>query len=332
MSTKYKRHHGIEMVSGASVRNLQLESLSVDPVTPDLGRLWVNSVTGLVKFATLDEQGATVVKTVGDESAINDVQAAIDLLNGTDAQVGSVAYAVDQMYQTIMGGATQATLDQISELAAAIGDDPNFAVTVANQIQTAKSEVEAAVATDIATLTTATGDAAAKITNIIAGAGFNADGTISNLGVTNYLGSTTNLVAMVVGLDTAIKLRQDAITALENKLGDLTNLTTTEKSTIVAALNEVHALVGSEITGLKTVINGKTKVYDSAADLKTVHTFVHGFTDPRATFDVQVYEAGVWLTDGVACENDATTGTVTVELATAARVQIIVQDATPYAV
>ena len=100
------------------------------------------------------------------------------------------------------------------------------------------------------------------------GAGLNVDGTYTANSATNYITTTTSLMDADIKLDTAIKsvsdsLDQEVLDRIEGdtvlderlttvegqvngKIGDLTALTTDDKSTIVASINEVDANTDAE--------------------------------------------------------------------------------------
>ena len=74
-----------------------------------------------------------------------------------DASVLAAAEGyTDQKITDLIGGAP-GLLDTLGELAAAIGNDESFSVTVANNIATAKSEIAAAVSTEVVRATSAEG-------------------------------------------------------------------------------------------------------------------------------------------------------------------------------
>ena len=85
---KVKIHGGFQVAGGDSpIENLELEELTTDPTTPNVGRLWINSVEQRIKCAiSLDVQGNPQVSTIFDALAVPSViaHAAKHLPNGTD--------------------------------------------------------------------------------------------------------------------------------------------------------------------------------------------------------------------------------------------------------
>ncbi len=83
-------------------------------------------------------------------------------------------------------------------------------------------------------------------------------------------------------LQTTITQRDNQIAAdiklLAGRIGDLTSLTTTQKTSIVAALNEIHAAIGSSGAVIDdTAGNGNTnvawsadKIFDTIEEAKTI--------------------------------------------------------------
>lgn len=54
--TKMTIHGGVKLLGANSeIANLELEELSVDPVSPQNGRIWINTVEGRIKFASLKD-------------------------------------------------------------------------------------------------------------------------------------------------------------------------------------------------------------------------------------------------------------------------------------
>jgi len=159
---------------------------------------------------------------------------------------------------------------------------------------------------------------------------------------TNYLDGATSLAEEVGELDTALKAESDRAIAAEGVNaqavadeaarataveGALEDLDTTDKSNLVAAINEVVEAVGDGTDTLKAAINGKKAIY-TAPSAQLTHTFNHGFAGADLAVTVMVYDDidSKWYNDSVMIEVDPATTTVTVPLQVAAIVKIIVED------
>jgi len=90
-----------------------------------------------------------------------------------------------------------------------------------------------------------------------AAAGFEADGTLATISGTNYLNSISTLLEGLVALDVKAKDNVDGIAAETARAkaleGLLADLTTGDKTTLVAAINEVKSLTTSETARAKAL-------------------------------------------------------------------------------
>jgi hypothetical protein len=158
MTIKFLKFHGIELAQNSYVENLTLESLATDPTPLGAGRLWYNTTDKLFKFSSLDDNDNVVIfsaATLDDLSTeVSTLNSRIDNLTTDDIAEGTNLYYTDARVQDYLTANTYATelyvdtavnnlidaapgyLDTLNELAAALGDDPNFATTVTNQIAT----------------------------------------------------------------------------------------------------------------------------------------------------------------------------------------------------
>lgn len=328
MTTTFKRSHGITMVAGAYIENLNLEPLAADPAILRAGRLWYNTTDKLIKFSGLDSEGQLVARIMGDSGDVASVQSQLDELKADDTTMGSVAYQVKQAVEGLLGGATPEALDTLNEFAAAIGNDENFAASVTTQIATAKAAVEADVTEDINTVNTSIGDISTKLTALISSVGAEAAGTLSARSGTSYLDGVGNVYAEVLALDTALAAVTGRVSTLENNVGTMSALTTTNKTSLVAAINEVKSASALAVTGVRTDINAKKQMYLSSENggANTTHAFTHGIIGDNVVIDVKTVSGNNRRYDDYLVSNDATTGVVTVYAAESINVVIIVED------
>lgn len=96
------------------------------------------------------------------QSEMDAVEGRLDIIEGPDSQVGSISKALkdakdytDAEIAALVDSAPE-LLDTLNELAAALGDDPNFATTVTNLVAGVQSAVDA-VEDDVSNLVTLSG-------------------------------------------------------------------------------------------------------------------------------------------------------------------------------
>lgn len=126
-----------------------------------------------------------------------------------------------------------ATLDTLNELAAALGDDPNFATTVTNSIA-AKQDA----ATALTTSTTFGGDVS---------------GTYNAIVVADD--SHNHIIGNVDGLQTALNAKQDASTALTTSTTFGGDVSGTYNAIVVA--DDSHNHIIGNVDGLQTALDSK---------------------------------------------------------------------------
>lgn len=197
--------------------------------------------SGAVKTA-IDNAVATLAT-----GAVQDNADAIDLLNNDAETAGSVAYAVKQLADGAVATNTSAI--------ATLNGDADTSGSVAYAIAQEASARDTAIASATTMGTTAGKNYAAdssviaaiksidtnmgKIHGLIGSDGsFNGTATSTNMDGTTYKGN------LAVGTTV-----EDHLVALDNTIGIMSNLTTTEKTTVVGAINEVDGKIGTTTDG-----------------------------------------------------------------------------------
>lgn len=174
------------------IRNAVIHPLATDPVSPKNFQIWANTTAnklkiklpaGAAELATMDDVNAGGVSAATFnantilKADVDDTPVALDVPTSTfvgRAAAGSIAALTVPQAQTLLGlpsgtVANQAyvdaaianlidtapgTLDTLNELAAALGDDPNFATSVntalGNRLQTFSALIGDTVATSFA--------------------------------------------------------------------------------------------------------------------------------------------------------------------------------------
>jgi len=242
--------HGITLAANAYVENLNLEILSSDPVPVGAGRLWFNSTDKVVRYSALDSTGAVVVRTIKDaESAateLADVQAAIaaeearataaegeiasdlsDEITRALAAEAALDAKIDQTKADLLGGIPPAVLDTIKELADALEGNPDIINVLEGMIGDVQSNLDAettrATAAEAGLADDIADEATARAAAVTAEAQARADA------------------------DTALDSRVTTVEGQVNgKIGNLSSLNTSDKSTLVAAINEVNTGLSNE--------------------------------------------------------------------------------------
>ena len=242
--------HGITLAANAYVENLHLEILSSDPMPVAAGRLWFNSTDKVVRYSALDSTGAVVVRTIKDaESAateLADVQAAIaaeearataaeaaiasdldDEVTRALAAEAALDAKIDQTKADLLGGIPPAVLDTIKELADALEGNPDIINVLEGMIGDVQSNLDAET-------TRATAAEAGLASDIADEASARAQ-------------AVSDEAAARAAADTVLDGRVTTVEGQVNgKIGNLSSLNTSDKSTLVAAINEVNTGLSNE--------------------------------------------------------------------------------------
>jgi len=170
------------------VKNLRIENLAADPVTPSTGQLWYNTTDG--EFRVYD---GTTVKTIslgGDSAAIQAELDATQVGAGLGAD-GSYTKFTDSNY---INDATSLT---------------NADKLLDTQLKTTDADLRALVISAAST--------AQELNSVETGAGLSNTGTYVVPTGTNYLDASTSLANADSLLDTAVKSAADAAAAAATK-------------------------------------------------------------------------------------------------------------------
>ena len=247
----YPKFHGITLAANSVIENLHFERLAADPTPVTAGRVWVNTTDKKVKFSGLDATGAVVVHSFSSAAEL------------TAALTEAKAYTDTAI--TNLKGVAPELLDTLGEIATALNNDPDVYNTLVAMIGTnvanAKAELRGEVSEAYDTLaeletgltaevTARTAAVAAEVTARTA-----ADTALQNSVnalQTELDGTQADLAAESAARAAADTALDGRVTTMEGqvngKIGDLSTLTTTEKGTVVGALNEVDADLAAEVT------------------------------------------------------------------------------------
>lgn len=334
----FQEFHGLSLAANSFIENLFVEQLAADPVPVGAGRVWFNTTDKVFRQSTLDGTGAVVVRTfsTGEELA-----AAVTALSTAITNEATARANADTNLQ-----------NQISALGSAF-----------TYVGTVTGGADAASAFDLATLTQKDAGDYYKVDTsgyfkIGTGTAFYAslnDGLVWNLasgvdiidntnsqvlGATNEIAVTgssdtgftvaidsafkTRVSTLETGLATEITNRTSADTAITNSIGSLSSLTTTDKTTIVAAINEVKTLAGGGVSAFKTQINA-ARYTTTTTTAATSHTINHALNSSLVDVCVWIDRGdGVWRND-MAAVSIVDANNVKVDLTAARNVRVTVE-------
>ena len=220
----------------------------------------------LRKIATINYVDSEITSTENDISALDTrLTTAESNITSNDSDISTLQNDLTTE-TTNRTNADTALDDKITDQAANIGDLTKLTTDAKDTLVKAINEVDAHTntnASDLATEITNRTNADTNIQNELdttqTGAGLNTDGTYTADTLTNYITTATDLMNADKLLDSQIKTNADTTSALDTrvttvesqvngKIGDLTNLTTDDKDTLVKAINEVDNHIDTEIT------------------------------------------------------------------------------------
>jgi hypothetical protein len=333
------------VVSGTPTENAGLSVMRGDAGA--LNFITWDETLDAVTIAVDDGAGGFVQKKVADHDYVT--VEAVDKINTLLADLassaagkgaGMIAYAGHTAGGTTVGaGTVDSALDLI---VAAIEDARNSGGSATDALQTELDATQAA-------------------------AGFEADGTLATVTGTNYLNSISTLLEGLVALDVKAKDNVDAVAAETARAkaveGLLADLTTGDKTTLVAAINEVKSLTTSETArakaleglladletadkstlvaainsartelvnanqSLKDAINAKLFRFQSVAPAVT-HTVTHGLASAYLNFTILVEGDDGKYRNDIVMITEVDTNTLEVTMTESRNVRMSVQQMT----
>lgn len=212
MTTIEQRIILLAQAIGADIKQL-------DTAQGDLTALPTSAKTNLVAaIAELYDMANGTVR-IDDQAGVG----AVGVTYSVDKILDSILVAKNALKDELLGGAGEA-LDTLQELGAALGNDADFAATVASQL---------ALRLRV--------DAEQTLTEVQKAQGR------TNLGAASVADLSTEAIARA-DADAALSGRIDSLESnVGGAVGNTADLATVDKSTIVAAINEVHGEVDAEV-------------------------------------------------------------------------------------
>lgn len=304
---KFPKFHGITLAQNAFIENLRVERLDADPTPLTAGRIWFNTTEKALKYTSLGESDEVVIHTFGNKQYIEkQISEAIAELGAAFRYVGEIepgedeasAFDLSALESQEAGDYYKATTSGYVTLP---GVRENFFVNAKDGILFNKS------------------GSFDKVDN----SNSEVQGTEDFVTVT---GSTDT--GFVVDIAEGFKLR---VTELENKvaeiienIGDLEELETEEKESLVKAINEARNSAGEALEALLVNINGQRATFKSGGAALN-HTVPHGLDSEFVSVTVWVEgEDQIYRNDIVAVE-ETDNNTLTVSLTEAAKIKVVVQ-------
>jgi hypothetical protein len=281
----FKKYHGITLPAGAFIENMNVEQLAADPTPLSAGRIWFNSTAKLLKFSSLDSEGAVIVQSFGSDADLAALEAVVNVINGDSTTAGSFRKEIAD----IVGTAPEA-LNTLQEIATALNNDPDLYNTLTTMVNTGLADLNAEI------LGTAT-EAMDTLGEVQTAVG------LINTTIADLAGLTTDAKGSVVAAINEVDAHADAnATAIANEVtratgveGALASLTTTAKTSLVAAINEVDAEAGANATAIATNATAIATNATAIADETTRATGVEGSlasltTDAKTTLVAAINE------------------------------------------
>jgi len=321
-------YHGITLADNSFIENINLEILIADPVPVNAGRIWYNSTTKAFKFSSLDATGGVIVRQVATKEELDaalaslnsDLSAAISAESARATAAEAQALVDAKAYTDTTDAARKSYVDlQIQNL---IGGAPAVLDTLKELA-----------------------DAFQNNPNILQAIQDTINSRIDGV-VTSINNEATARTAADSALDTRITTLESNV---GGSIGNFADLHTTNKTTIVAAINEVKDEVGAEKTRAQAQeatlqsnidaeqlarTNGDAAIRsdynarrytEQTATAATVHTIAHNLNSAFVNFTVLVERAdGKYRNDVVSVE-EVDNNTLKVYLSVATRIKMSVE-------
>jgi len=172
-------------------------------------------------------------------------------------------------------------LDTLNELAAALGDDPSFATTITNSINTVQSNLTAEITRAQAAESTNASGISANVTDIATNASdiaTNAAAIASNASdiATNTADIATNAAAIASNASDIATLQSDSstntsdiATVASDLAAEITRATAAETANANAITNEIARATAAEGTNATAIASNAADIATNAADIAT---------------------------------------------------------------
>ncbi len=255
-----------------------------------------NSTGGWDKFdnTNTEVQGTaqfiTVTGSTDTGFIVDAAQAFKDRMTTAETDIDANTAAIEAV--DVKAGAIQAELD-VTQAAAGLNADGTYTaksdanyISAVTTLKAADIQLDASLKSEETARLAADAAIQAELDATQAGAGLAVDGTYSANALSNYIKTATSLKDADEKLDGAIKTEETAriaadgaldtrVTAVEEqvngKIGDLTTLLTTDKTNLVAAINEIQTEIGhtveNNLANLQTEV--KTNIVNAINEVQT---------------------------------------------------------------
>lgn len=266
---------------------------------------------------------ATLV-TQGSQIASN-AQAIAD--EATRAQAAESTLTTNLAAEATRAQAAEATLtsDLAAEVTRATAAEQTLTTNLAAEVTRAQAAEQAnaqAVADEVTRATAAEQALTAALAAETEARG-QKDGELSTLiqnEITRAVGADNTLDGKI---SAEVARAQTAELVITNNIGDLSGLTTTDKSSVVAAINNLQVLAGGGTDALKAKINAQKFTYASASPALQ-HVVNHNLNTAFPNVDIRVKgDDGVYRNDIVAFD-ETSANTITIYLTEARDIKVSV--------
>jgi hypothetical protein len=305
--------HGLKLAAGAVAENFHVERLVADPSPVSAGRQWFNETEKKFKYSSLNGAGAVVVLTFQSLEEMSTSLSDYIKKDGSVAFTGNIdagGFKLTNLAAPV-NGTDATTKTYVDGRVEALGNAFNYVGTVAGG-------ANAGAAYDLDTLAAGGKDSGdyykvstsghfkigeagtpfyanvgdGLVWNMAAGVDIidNTDSTVSEAALGDVAVTGSADVGFVVDLKAAFKSK---VSQLETDRGTMASLTTTEKASLVGAINELD----SDLGVIEGQVNGKigdltTLTTDAkntvVAALNEVDAHINTEIDDRGTADTLI--------------------------------------------
>ena len=259
----------------------------------------------------------------------------IDKIDNTDSSVSSgnadfisVTGSADTGFTVNVGGVFAGRVSTLesglsSEIIRATTAEGNLATALSANVSTLRSDVNSYITANVSTIN---GRIDTEVGNIVTALSGNVTSIRSDMN--SYI--TSNVSTINGRIDTEVGNIVTAlsgnVSTINGTIGSLSNLTTTAKGNVVAALNEINSFVAGGTQDVRDDYNATIWTYQSNA-AATSHALNHNLNNAFVDFGVMIQRGdGSWYND-IASIQLNNNNSATLYLSTALNVRVIARSA-----
>ncbi|SUX74650.1 phage tail fiber protein [Citrobacter freundii] len=238
------------IASTAFVQAAILALIGGAPATLDTLKKIASAINNDPNFSTTINNALALKAPLASPALTGTPTAPTAVQSTNNTQIATTAF-VKSAVAGLVGSSPEA-LDTLNELAAALGNDPNFATTVMNALA-GKQPLDAT----LTNLSGKSGSALLQYLGIV-------DATTSQKGIVRLNGGVTDADDTLGATSGAVKLAYDAAMAAANIAKD--KWTSVDASTLVKGIVQLNAAINSTSTTQAATPSAVKQAYDAATD------------------------------------------------------------------